>query len=272
MRGREIRQALHSGRLVYATAVTAPSPRWPELLRKAGVDFVFIDTEHTPLGRETLSWMCQAFAGLGIPPVVRIPSPDPFEAAKVLDGGAGGVIGPYVETAEQVRALAGSARWRPLKGRRLQEALRDPGTLEPELRSYLEARNEDTLLILNIESVPALENLDAILSVPGIDAVLIGPHDLSCSLGIPEQYRHPRFDEAVRTIFRKARGHNVGAGIHFWEGVDQEIAWSRAGANLIMHSADITFVRQHLQRNLDEIRSALGDARLSTGDQGTAAV
>src|SRR5438270_1385322 len=149
MRGREIRQALHAGRLVYSTAVTAPSPRFPEMLRKAGIDFVFIDTEHTPLGRETLSWMCQAFAALGIPPVVRIPSPDAFEATKVLDGGAGGVIGPYVETPEQVRGLAGAARWRPLKGRRLQEALQSPDSLEPELRAYLEARNQDTILIIN---------------------------------------------------------------------------------------------------------------------------
>src|SRR5262245_59358496 len=272
MRGQEIRQALHSGRLVYATAVTAPSPRWPGLLRQAGVDFVFIDTEHTPLGRETLSWMCQAFAGLGIPPVVRIPIPDPFEAAKVLDGGAGGVIGPYVETAEQARALAGAARWRPLKGRRLHEALRDAATLEPELRSYLEARNQDTILILNIESVPAMQSLDEILSVPGIDAVLIGPHDLSCSLGIPEQYGHARFDEAVRTIFRKARAHGVGAGIHFWEGVAKEIAWSRAGANLIMHSSDLSLVGQNLKRDMVELRSALGDTRASAGDQGTATV
>ena len=268
MRGREVRQALHAGRLVYSTAVTAPSSRFPEMLRKAGVDFVFIDTEHTPLGRETLSWMCQAFAGLGIPPVVRVPSPDPFEATKVLDGGAGGVIGPYVETADQARALAGAARWRPLKGRRLQEALRDPGTLQAELRSYLEARNEDTILILNIESVPAIENLDNILSVPGIDSVLIGTHDLSCSLGIPEQYRHPRFDEAVRTIFKKARAHNVGAGIHFWEGTEQEITWSRAGANLIMHSSDLSFIGQQLQRDLHELRAALGDTRKPAGGPG----
>src|SRR5687768_15889930 len=107
MRGREIRHALHTGRLVYSTAITAPSPRFPDLLRKAAVDFVFIDSEHTPLGREMLSWMCQAFAATGIPPVVRIPTPEPVEAAKVLDGGAGGVIGPYVETAEQVRGLTG---------------------------------------------------------------------------------------------------------------------------------------------------------------------
>jgi 2-keto-3-deoxy-L-rhamnonate aldolase RhmA len=266
MRGRDIRSALRSGERVYSTAVTAPSPRFPELLRQAQVDFVFIDTEHIPLGREMLSWMCQAYAGAGIPPVVRVPSPDPFEATQVLDGGARGVIGPYVETAEQVRALAGAARWRPLKGRRLQEALRDPNVLEPELRSYLEARNEDTILIVNVESVPAIESLDEILSVPGLDCILIGPHDLSCSLGIPEQYRHPRFDEAVRSIFHKARAHGIGAGIHFWQGMDQEVAWARAGANLIMHGSDLAFVGQHLKQDLDEIRSALGKSSEPDGD------
>jgi 4-hydroxy-2-oxoheptanedioate aldolase len=260
MTGREIREALHEGRRVYATAAIAPSTYWPGMLRQAGIDFVFLDTEHVPLGRETLSWMCRAYAALGIPPVVRVPSPDAFEAAKVLDGGAGGVIGPYVETADQVRALVGSARYRPLKGRRLQDALRNPDSLEPELREYLEARNADTILIVNIESVPAIENLDEILRVPGLDAVLIGPHDLSCSLGIPEQYRHPRFDEAVRTIFRKAREHHVGAGIHFWEGIDQEIEWSRAGGNLIMHSSDLALFSQSLKRDLAQIRSALGDS------------
>jgi 2-keto-3-deoxy-L-rhamnonate aldolase RhmA len=257
--GGEIREALRSGRRVYATAAIAPSPRWPDVVRHAGVDFVFIDSEHIPLGRESLAWLCRAYAAQGIPPVVRIPSPDPFEARKVLDGGAAGVIAPYIETAEQVRALAGAARWRPLNGGRLRAALEDPGTLEPGLHDYLTARNADTVFIINIESVPAIENLDDILSVPGLDAVLIGPHDLSCSLGIPEQYRHPRFDEAVRTILRAARRHGVGAGIHFWAGIDQEIAWARAGANLLMHSSDLLIFRDVLRREIDELKTALDD-------------
>ena len=265
MTGREIREALHQGRRVYSTAVVSPATRWHTLLTQANLDFVFLDTEHIPLGRETLSWMCQTYAALGIPPVVRIPSPDPFEACKVLDGGAGGIIGPYVETADQVRALVGAARYRPLKGQRLKEALQNPDVLEPELRTYLERRNENTILIVNIESVPAIENLDEILSVPGLDCVLIGPHDLSCSLGIPEQYRHPRFDEAARTIFAKARERGVGAGIHFWEGLDQEIEWANAGANLIMHSSDMALFGKSLKRELDEIRTALGDAKADAG-------
>lgn len=265
MKGREIREALRSGQNIFSSAITAPCPSWPELLRKARVDFVFIDSEHTPLGREMLAWMCRAFTGIGIPPVVRIPSPDPFEATKVLDGGAGGIIGPYVETAEQVRELAGAARWRPLKGHRLQQALRDPNSLEPELREYLEQRNADTLLIVNIESVPAIENLDEILAVPGLDAVLIGPHDLSCSLGIPEQYSHPRFDEAVRCIFRKAREYGVGAGIHFWESLEREIEWARAGGNLIMHSSDVAIFGQNLRREIETLRTALHSDRVDGG-------
>ncbi|MFN0198844.1 MAG: HpcH/HpaI aldolase family protein [Planctomycetaceae bacterium] len=272
MNGKEIRTALHKGQKVYSTAGVAPSSYWPRILKRVGIDFVFIDTEHVPIGRETLSWMCHAYAGLGIPPVVRIPSPDPFEASKVLDGGAGGIIAPYIETAEQVRQLIGVARYRPLKGYRLQEALRDPETLEPELREYLAKRNEQTILIINIESVPAIENLDEMLSVPGVDSVLIGPHDLSCNLGIPEQYRHPVFDEAVRTIFRKAREHHVGAGIHFWKGIDQEIAWAKAGGNLIMHSADLHLFEQQLTRELAEIRGALGDERISSGTDKSAEV
>src|SRR5262249_28750305 len=155
-------KALHEGRRVYSAALVGMSPLWPNLAKNLGIDFVFVDTEHIPLDRTLLSWICQTYQGLGLPPVVRLPCNDPFEACKVLDAGAGGVIGPYLETADQVRALVGAVKYRPLKGRRLEEALRDPNTLEPELRSYLEQRNGDKILIANIESVPAIENLEEI--------------------------------------------------------------------------------------------------------------
>src|SRR6187431_1045296 len=155
MTGREIIQALHEGRYVYSSAIVAMSPLWPNLAKQAGIDFVFVDTEHIPLDRQTLSWICQTYQALGLPPVVRIPCNNPFDACKALDAGAGGIIGPYVETVEQVRGLVGAVKWRPLKGGRLDDALRDVKTLEPELRDYLEKRNGDKILIVNIESVPA---------------------------------------------------------------------------------------------------------------------
>jgi 4-hydroxy-2-oxoheptanedioate aldolase len=272
MPGYDIRQNLHHGRRVYASAIISPSSLWPKFYAKTGVEFVFIDSEHTPLGRETLSWLCQAFAAFGVPPVVRIPSPDPFEACKVLDGGAGGFIAPYIETPEQVRQLMGVARYRPLKGQRLQDALRDANTLEPGLKTYLEERNKDTIFIANIESVPAIRNLDEILAVGALDSVLIGPHDLSCSLGVPEQYSHPKFIDAVKTIFQKARSHNVGAGLHWWRGVHDELAWAAAGANLIMHSTDVTLITQHLTEELNDLRAKLGDSGAAAGDGRSASV
>lgn len=257
MTGREIIESLHAGRYVFSSAIVGMSPQWPSLAKQTGIDFVFVDTEHVPLDRQTLSWICQTYQALGLPPVVRIPCNDPFEACKVLDAGAGGVIGPYVETAQQVRGLVGAVKLRPLKGDRLQEALRDPSTLEPELRDYLEQRNGDKILIVNIESVPAIENLAEICAVPGLDAVLIGPHDLSCSLGIPEQYDHPRFDEAVRTIFRIARERGVGAGIHFWLGLEQEITWAKAGGNLVMHASDLAAFSRTLKSEVELLRREL---------------
>jgi len=258
MTGREVIQALHAGRYVFSSAIVSTSPLWPALAKQTGIDFVFVDTEHTPIDRQTLSWICQTYQGLGLPSVVRLPCNDPFEACKVLDAGASGVIGPYLETADQVRGLVGSVKLRPLKGRRLQEALRDRNTMEKELRDYLDQRNGDKILIANIESVPAIQNLNDICSVPGLDAVLIGPHDLSCSLGIPEQYNHPRFDEAVRTIFRIARQHNVGAGIHYWLGLEQEVTWAKAGGNLVMHSSDLATFSRTLKSDIEHLRQALG--------------
>lgn len=260
MNAQQLQAALRAGRRVYGTLVVSPSPKWPQEMRRLGCDFVFIDTEHIALDRNELSWMCQTFRAMDIAPIVRIPSPDPYQATMALDGGACGIVAPYVETAEQAQALRGAVKLRPLKGRKLQDTLDGKAALGEELAAYIRANSEPNLLIVNIESEPALEALDDILRVPGLDAVLIGPHDLSCSLGVPEQYRHPRFDAAVRTILGKARAAGIGAGIHYWAGMDQQIAWAKeAGLNLIIHKADILLFIEYMGKEMDALKEALGD-------------
>jgi 4-hydroxy-2-oxoheptanedioate aldolase len=174
----------------------------------------------------------------------------------LLDGGATGVIAPYVESAEQVRALVGAVKCRPLKGRRLKELL-DGKPAEPALRRYLDRHNAQHVLIVNVESVPAVDAIDEILSVPGLDGVLVGPHDLTCSLGVPEQYEHPIFESAVREIIEHARAANIGAGIHSWGNLRQEINWLKAGLNMLIHSGDITLFAKHLQAELQAIKAGL---------------
>jgi 4-hydroxy-2-oxoheptanedioate aldolase len=225
-----------------------------------GLDLVFIDTEHVSIGRDKLSWICGAYSARNVAPVVRIPKPDPYWACMALDGGAHGIIAPYVETAAQVQELRGAVKLRPLKGQRLYDALDGKEDLGEEVNAYLERFNRDSVLIVNIESQPALDALDDILAVPGLDALLVGPHDLSINLGVPEQYDHPKFLEAISTIIRKARAANVGAGIHFFTSIEQEIAWAKEGANLTMHSSDLVMARQSLHADLERFHRELDDA------------
>lgn len=257
MTPQQLRADLRAGRPVYGTLIVSDSPRWPASVAQIGLDFVFLDTEHIALDRAPLSWMCQTYAALGLPPIVRIPSPDPFAATMALDAGAAGIVAPYVETVGQVNALRGAVKLRPIKGARLEAVLNGEASLEPALVTYQQTRAAENILVINIESRPALENLDALLAVDDVDAVLIGPHDLSCSLGVPENYAAPEFERAVRTIARRARARGVGAGIHSWLGVAREVAWARDGMNFFIHSADIIAMKEKLSAEVRELRQAI---------------
>lgn len=267
MNGKELREALKSGTRVYGTNILSPMAIWPQKLEGLGMDFVFIDTEHVGIDRHQLSWMCRTYRAMNIAPIVRIPAPDPYQATMALDGGACGIIAPYVETVEQVQALRGAIKLRPLKGKTLQNILDGNDERNDELKSYMEEKQNSQLLIINIESVPAIEALDDILKVPDLDAVLIGPHDLSCSLGVPEDYRHPKFDQAVREILQKARAAGIGAGLHYWAGMDQQIAWAKeAGLNFIIHKSDLIFVVDGLRQELGALKRELGDFKESKAE------
>jgi len=259
MTGNELRERLRHGPRVYSTSVLSPSPMWPNAIKGTGIDYVFLDTEHVAQDRVQLSWMCRAYAALGLPAVVRMRRPDPYRACQLIDDGAAGVIAPYVESADEVRALAGAVKLRPLKGKRLSEALRHPERLEPELAKYLEEFNANNVLIVNIESIPAIEALDEILSVPGLDAVQLGPHDLTCNMAVPEQYAHPRYHQAVLDIIRRARAKGIGAGVHFWDDLDLEIEYAKAGATFVIHSFDLRLAMRALKNDIEEIRMAMGD-------------
>ena len=257
----EMRMSLSNDGRVYGTMVISPSPHWPSYLAATGIDFVFIDTEHISLGRETVSWMCQAYKAAGIAPIVRIPSPDPFAASGMLDGGASGIIAPYVENLEQVQAMRGAVKFAPLKGERLARILSGAEQPEPRLAEYLAARARDRLLLVNIESLPALRNLDAILAVPDLDGILVGPHDLSCSLGAPEDYTSSDFSAALQDILNKTRERGLIAGIHFMScgPVSLAIEWMRWGCNLLVQNADIVYAARGLAGEIDAIRTAFGD-------------
>lgn len=249
------------GRRVYGTLVTSTSPHTPQALSSLGLDFVFIDTEHISIGRETVSWMCRTFSALGIPPIVRIPSPDPYMATSVLDAGAEGILAPYIETVEQVRALCGAVKHRPLKGDRLRRILEGEKPSD-STAAYLRTYSRDRLVLINVESTPALQRLDELVSVPGLDGVVVGPHDLSVSLDVPESYRSPTFLDTLRTIAERSRKRLPLAGFHFMDAgeTDDAVGWTSLGYNFVILHADLVYFRRGLGRDLAALRSHFGDS------------
>jgi 4-hydroxy-2-oxoheptanedioate aldolase len=265
MRGYELKQALAAGKRVYGTGMEGlGQARWPKRFAGTGLDWVFLDTEHTPQNRERIAWAAQLYAAYDIAPLVRIPDLTPSWASMVLDAGADGVVAPYVESVEQVKGLVGAAKYRPMKGANLQRALDEGVFPNDETREYLENLNQQNVLVIMIESPAGVDNLDAMLTYGGVDAVLIGPHDLSVSYGVPEQYDDPKFVDAVDRIVDVSRSHNVGVGMHHIAGsLDYIVNWAETRFNFVLVRTDSSFVDRSLRTELTELRNRLDGASLS---------
>lgn len=251
---------IQSGELVLGTCVTSNNPLWPKALATSGLDFVFIDTEHISLSRKDLAVLCDAYKGREIVPIVRVYKADHHLVCQAIDAGATGVVIPYVESVHEVQALIGATKFRPLKGEKLNLYLEGREKVPPGLEEYLTKYNKGHLSIVNIESVPALEKLDELLSLQGLDGVFIGPHDLSVSMGIPEAYDHPDFIKAVRQIIQTSRKLGLMVGIHFSETIERQVFWIKEGVNMVVHSSDYALFTQRLNKDLEQVRSNFGDA------------
>ncbi|MBK8021032.1 MAG: aldolase [Chloroflexi bacterium] len=259
MRGKLLREKLHAGERVYGICMEGyGQPRWPKYFADVGMDFVWLDSEHAPNNRETIAWAAQLYAAHGIAPLLRIPEISASQASMGVDAGAHGIIAPYVETVEQVKALVGAVKYRPLKGEALTTAVEQGVFPNEETRAYLDSYNPDAVLIIMIESPAGVRNLPDLLAVPGVDAVLIGPHDLSISHGIPEQYDHPIFVEALERVISVSRAHGVGVGMHFIaRSLDWAVDWSRKGFNFISYRGDTLFTARGIQGELHAMRARL---------------
>ena len=215
MNGEELRKKTSEGGIVYGTMISVGSnPRWTQTISGFGLDYVIVDTEHAPRSRSEVADYLAAFNYSGVVPIVRIPIPASHYVTMYIDAGAQGILAPYCETVDQVKEVVAAARWRPLKGVLAERAVENNELPSEETREYLESRNKNNVCIIGIESVPAIENLEDILKVGGIDAIFVGPNDLTITLGIPDQYDHPDYEAALREIISKSKAAGVPVLIH----------------------------------------------------------
>jgi 4-hydroxy-2-oxoheptanedioate aldolase len=191
-----LKRTLAAGRPILGYLVSMASVQMVQALARSGVDWLMIDTEHAPIGIETVAAMVAATNGTPVTPIVRVPGTRPEHVKQTLDCGALGVVFPQIATREEAEATVRAVRYAPV-------GERGYGPTYAALRwgvsnlDYLKAANEAVLNVVLIESLAGVDALDEILKVSGIDVVAVARGDLSQNLGVASQFDHPRLREVV---------------------------------------------------------------------------
>ncbi len=217
-----------------------------QVARTAGFDWLFIDCEHNSMDTDTAAQIASASLAVGITPIVRVPGHEHFHASRMLDNGAQGVVVPHVDTAEQAKRVVSQCRFPPLGHRSMGGGLQQLGFASMPVGDAARIVDEETLVVVMIESPAGVENCDAIAAVPGVDALLIGTNDLCFEMGIPGEFDDPRVDDAYRRVIAACRKHGKFPGmggmytaplLERFIGMGVQLVLSGSDFALLMHSA-----------------------------------
>ena len=251
-----LKHALQNGRLTIGSWLSIPSPVVTEIMAQAGFDWLVVDMEHSVVNLETMQAMLLAIEAYHSIPLVRLSANDPVQTKRVMDSGAYGVVVPMVNTQEQAEMAVKAVKYPPWGNRGVGLARAQGYGMEFE--SYEESVNDYSVVICQIEHREAVENIDAILSVKGVDAVFIGPYDISGSYGIPGELNHPHVIEAEKRVLQAAQRHGIPAGIHVVSpDIDQVKDKTQKGFRLIAYSVDMLFLAHGCREGNQQIREIL---------------
>ncbi len=244
------RSRLRNGERLLGTIVTLDAPEIAETLRIVGFDWLFLDGEHAPLEAMQLQRLLQA-AGPDLPCLVRVPAGREVPIKKALDIGAAGIVVPMVNTAEEAERAVRFARYPP-RGARGVGVGRAQG-YGLSLRGYVESANEGISVVIQAEHIRAVENIEAIVRVEGIDAVFVGPFDLSASLGRPGEVRHPEVVEAIERVTAACMAARMPLGI-FGTGPEAVRPYLDRGYTLVAAGVDTMILGDAASKLLEGLR------------------
>lgn len=254
MSGKVLKEKLIQGETVYGTLIQHTiCPSIVDFIPDGFLDFVIVTAEHTALDLADFMALRYALAAKGIACLARTHSRDPADVAKVCDS-FDGVVVPYVEDFEDAQQLAAAAVYRPLKGKVLERALTTGQWPSAETEASIEQKNDGTVFIPMIESIPGIENLDRICSIPGVHAVFVGPGDLTVNMGIPGKYDHPDLINMIQRVIDTANMHHVAAGCWFGE-TKQAARTIQQGARLVVYANDGLFIKTAIEQSIDALKN-----------------
>jgi 2-dehydro-3-deoxyglucarate aldolase/4-hydroxy-2-oxoheptanedioate aldolase len=242
MKPNTVKQALREGRMQLGCGFQQlRSQDVVRILAKAGFDWAFLDAEHGGFDQETLQDLCRIARYVGLSPVVRVADLQYDLIARALDCGGEGIIFPRVEDPELLARAVSMTKFPPLgeRGCGITPLHLDFEAASP--RQFMDHFNEHTLVVMQIETQRALDAREELLSVPHIDAVMVGPLDLSINLGVPGEFLHPKMIDAVEKIIASCQAHGVAPGTQT-RFIQQAQFWKERGCTFLGCGSETGFM------------------------------
>ena len=249
-----LRKRVLSGECIYGTMIRqARDPGAPAIFAAAGFDFVFIDMEHGNYSMETVADLIRGAKSAGIATIIRVPHLETHFISRVLDAGAEGIMVPMTSTRQQAEQIVRYSKYTPLGQRGFGNQTGQTDYKPLKTPDFMKEANEHTLIVAQIETREAIENIEAILDVEGIDVGLIGPNDLSISMGIPDQMGSEIITKAIEEVVESAKKKGKASGIHI-ANIEAIKKWRAKGMTVLAYSIDIALMYSASKSSLEELK------------------
>ncbi len=250
----QLKATLKAGKPVFGFMIAAiEGLRWARVYAGSTLDYIIIDWEHSSRNRQKISELVTSVKSAGITCIVRTPNTDDTYVAIALDAGADGVLVPYCETVEEVRACANKVRFHPLKGEYFERACMTGELPSEKTREYLNNRHKDHIFIMGIESEPAANRLDELLECAEIDGIFVGPNDLTTSLGIPDEVDNPIYLDVLKNVIETGEKHGVPTMVH-QQSIETSTKAIELGARFVLHSSEVGILLKGIQNDFAQLR------------------
>ena len=249
-----VREKLNKGEAVIGTMIMElRSPAVPMIYANGGFDFIFIDMEHGAHSMETVADIIKVARLAGITPFVRVPDLQYHFIARCLDAGAQGFMVPRIETREQAEKAVAYSKYPPLGERGCSINKGHNDYKGDDLISFIKNANEENFVILQIERKAAMEDLDNILSVEGVDGAVLGPNDMAVSYGVPLDLDGQLMNDIFTKVLETGKKYGVYTGMHI-ANLPKLVEWKNKGMQLITYNTDIGFLNAGAALGIKELR------------------
>jgi len=248
-----LKEALEEGKNVFGPFMKFTDPAAVEIMGFAGFDFVIIDAEHGPISMQSAQNMIRAAETANITPIIRVSSNDEALILRALDIGAQGIEIPQINSKSQAIKAVKSVKYSPQGERGVCRYVRAANYSSMDKFKYFKSANEETMIIAHIEGVEGINNLDEILSVPGIDVIFIGPYDLSQSLGIPGEVNNPLVTERMKEVVLKCKQNKIAVGT-FADDIETAKFWVSLGVQYMSFSVDVGILYEATKQIVENLK------------------